>query len=100
MEELISVLTLSKKANKLIMGFDVVKEAVLNQTAKLVLLSNDLSAKTKKEMVFICQGSQMEVLELPLNMDELWYLLGKKCGVIAVSDQGFSKKIASLLSAY
>jgi len=99
MEKLISVLTLSKKARKLIMGFDVVKEAVLDQTAKLVLLSKDVSPKTQKEVTFICQKHQMNTVVVPLEMDELWYLLGKKAAVLAVTDQGFAEKIVSLLQA-
>lgn len=99
MEKLISVLTLSKKAKKLIMGFDVVKEAVLNQTARLVLLSDDVSPKTKKEAEFLCGKQQLALAVIPLKMDEIWYLLGKKSGVLAITDTGFAEKILSLLRA-
>ena len=48
MDKVISALSLSKKAGKLILGFDVVKESVQNKTAKLVVLASDVSFKTKK----------------------------------------------------
>ncbi len=99
MEQLVAMLTLSKKANKLMMGFDVVKEAVLNQTAKLVLLANDVSPKTRKEVTFLCRNQSVEIVTLPYQMDEIWYLLGKKVGVLAITESGFVKKISCMVQA-
>ncbi len=99
MEQLVAMLTLSKKANKLTMGFDVVKEAVLNQTAKLVLLANDVSPKTRKEVAFLCRNQSVEIVTLPYQMDEIWYLLGKKVGVLAITESGFAKKIFCMVQA-
>ena len=100
MEQFISALTLSKRAGKLLLGFDVVKEAVQNRTAKLIVLANDLSPKTKKEVRFLLESQPVPVLEPPLKMDEIWYLLGKKAGVIAITDDGFAKKLLSLAKQF
>ena len=99
MEQLTAILTLSKKANKLMMGFDVVKEAVLNQTAKLVLLTNDVSPKTRKEVAFLCRNQSVKIVTLPYQMDEIWYLLGKKAGVMAITEAGFATKISCIVRA-
>lgn len=96
-ERLISALTLSKKAKRLIIGFDSVKEAVLARAATLVLLSVDVSEKTKKEMTHLCREYSAASVMLPFKMDELWYLLGRKAGVMAVTDAAFAEKILTLL---
>ena len=96
MEQFISALTLSKRAGKLLLGFDVVKEAVQNRTAKLIVLASDLSPKTKKEVRFLLESQPVPVQDSSLRMDEIWYLLGKKAGVIAITDDGFAKKLLSL----
>ncbi len=97
MEKLVSALTLSQKARRLVVGFDAVKEAILNQTAKLVLLSDDVSPKTRKEAEYLCQTHHVMLRILPFKMDELWYLLGRKAGVLSVIDKGFAEKILALL---
>ncbi len=93
MEKLAAALSLSKKAGKLVLGFDVVKEAVQNKKAALVLLSEDISPKTRKEVAFLCGKYSVCLAELPFKLDEIWYLIGKRAGVIAVTDKGLSEKI-------
>lgn len=98
MDKVISALSLSKKAGKLILGFDVVKESVQNRTAKLIVLASDVSFKTKKEMDFVCTNHGVKRIVIPLKMDEIWYVLGKRAGVIAITDDGFANMIDSAVS--
>ncbi|MDD6237583.1 MAG: ribosomal L7Ae/L30e/S12e/Gadd45 family protein [Clostridiales bacterium] len=98
MDKVISALSLSKKAGKLILGFDVVKESVQNRTAKLIVLASDVSFKTKKEMDFICTNHGVKRIVIPLKMDEIWYVLGKRAGVIAITDEGLANKMNSVIS--
>ncbi len=93
MEKLAAALSLSKKAGKLVLGFDVVKEAIQNKKAALILLSEELSPKTRKEVEFLCGKYAVGMKELPFRLDEIWYLIGKRVGVIAVTDAGLSEKI-------
>ena len=46
-------LTMCRKAGKLLLGFDAVKEAAKQGSVKLFLLSADASAKTEKEIRFL-----------------------------------------------
>ncbi len=34
--------------------------------------------------------------EMPLTMDEVWFAVGKRAGVLAVADEGLAKKLAQL----
>lgn len=86
-------ITLAKRANKLIMGFDVVKESLQNKTGKLLVVSEDVSEKTRKEVLYLSQKYETEIIFIELTLDELWYLVGKRVGVMCINDDGFANKI-------
>lgn len=98
MNKLIQTVTLCKKMGKLILGFDLVKKAMITGKAQLVLLACDLSPKTIKEAGYLCQQFDTPICHTPLTLDEYWYLIGKRVGVIAVTDQHFAKKLETILN--
>ena len=85
------------KALKL--GFDPVKSTLEHGQAKLVLLAKDLSSKSKDSMLRICQQDGCPAALLPLQMDEIWFLVGKRSGILAVTDAAFAKKLSELLES-
>lgn len=95
----ISTLGLMRKNGKLIMGFDAVCREFASEKSPLVgvAVSGDLSPKTLKELLFQRDKakSSAKICRLSATMDELAAVLGKKCGVIAVTDEGFWKIIDS-----
>ena len=84
-------ITLCKRAGKLIMGFDLVKGAMQTEEAELIILACDLSEKTRKEMLFLAENYEYKVVDTLLTMDELWYCIGKRAGVLAISDAGLAR---------
>mgnify|MGYP003377541488 CR=1 FL=1 len=58
-DSLLSSIGLARKAGKLILGFDAVSAACKNGTAALVLLSEDLSPKSRKEIVRVAEQYQV-----------------------------------------
>ncbi|MBC8570436.1 L7Ae/L30e/S12e/Gadd45 family ribosomal protein [Zongyangia hominis] len=96
-EQLLSFLSLIKRAGRLALGFDVVKEAVHTRRAALVLCASDLSQKTYKEVSLICARSQVPLEPLPATMDEIWFVVGKRSGVLAVLDRGMAGRLRQLL---
>lgn len=86
-------ITLAKRAGKLIMGFDVVKDALQTKTCKLLVISEDISEKTRKEVLFLANKYEMDIVFIELTLDELWYLVGKRVGVMCLNDDGFANKI-------
>lgn len=97
-EKLIQSITWCKRIAKLVLGFDLVKNAMQMGTAEVVLLASDLSPKTAKELRYLADQLEYQPLVTPLTMDEYWYLIGKRVGVIAVTDPVFAEKIETLLA--
>ena len=63
----------------MIPGFDSVKECLEQHTAKVVLISADLSPKTATD----------------LTMDQIRQAIGRKTGVLAICDAGFARGLCS-----
>lgn len=96
--KLLSTLGICRKAGKLVWGFDAVAQAVTGNKAVLVLAAQDTSAKSVKEIRFICDKHNIKVLPIPVTMEDLWQKIGKKVRILAVTDDGLSHTIQSVLS--
>ena len=97
MDELASTLSLCRRAGKLAMGSDMVRQAVERRRAHLVLAASDISARTIKELRSICAPAMIPVQVLQYTLNEIWYLTGKKAGVLAITDAGLAGKLQGLL---
>ena len=93
----ISTLGLMKKTGSIITGFDAVERELKNPASKIcgLALANDLSPKSRKEILFICEKHrpQMKAVTLPATMEQIGSILGKKTGIVAVMDEGFWKSV-------
>lgn len=93
----VSLLGLANRARKVISGEELVIKEVRNGKAKLVLLSNDASANTEKKVTDKCSHYNVP-LEVVENREQLGHAIGKDSRVvIAVLDEGFAKKLRTLL---
>ena len=97
-DPVLQTLSFCRKAGKLNFGFETVKNAVINEKAFLLLAAKDLSAKTLKEVNFLSQKYSLPCFTLPYSMEEVGFAIGKLTGVLAVTEQGFAKKITKLLN--
>lgn len=93
MNKLVQIIALSKRAGKLVFGFDSVKESLENKKAYLLIATSCLSEKTLKEVKFLSEKYNAELIMIDSTLDELWYLIGKRTGVFSIVDENFSKKI-------
>jgi ribosomal protein L7Ae-like RNA K-turn-binding protein len=85
---------IARKAGKLMLGFDMVSEAL--KTGKA-----DASERTKKEVLFLMKRTEISVPCYTLTeytKEALGHSLGKMTAVLAVCDEGFSGQIAKLVS--
>ncbi len=97
MDKVMSLLSLSRKAGKLTVGTDATLHAVKSGKAKCVLVTKDLSQKSRKNITFACDERQTRLKELPYTMEEMEFWLGKRFGIMSVMDDGFCKGICDML---
>ena len=82
-DAILSLLGLCRRAGKLTIGNDAVVEDTKNGTAKLVILTRDISANTRKKLT-----------------KELGFALGRRlAAVVAVCDDGFAAKLTTLIES-
>lgn len=99
MNNILGTVGLCRKAGKIVFGFDAVAAAVKDPNVKVggILLAADLSEKSKKEVRFICEKFSVDVTETEITLDEFGSVLGKRTGIIAVTDAGFYGSITKSL---
>ncbi len=95
-KQILSMLSLSKKAGKLVCGFDAVCEELSKKQWNTVFITCDISDKTKKEIMRECKNRFFMCIELPLTMDDLSVITKKKIGIVCVTNQSFAIKIKTL----
>lgn len=95
----LSLLGLSRKAGKLVFGFETVKTAMQKGDAEMVFSACDLSPKTAKELVFICENLEVEHIKTSYDMKTLGSAIGKMTGIVAVTDEGFKRSLKQKLLA-
>lgn len=89
--------TMCRRAGRLRMGMDMTKDACAAGEAKAVLVAEDVSAKTLKEVKFVCAKYGVKLYAMGIPMDEIGFELGKRVGILAVCDDGFAKKTGRIL---
>lgn len=82
------MISMSRKAGKLILGFDSVKQAIEQEKIQSVFITSDISARTEKEINFVANKYNIIPTKVPVNMEEMYFYISKKVGVFSISDQG------------
>jgi ribosomal protein L7Ae-like RNA K-turn-binding protein len=95
-DRLMNLLGLARKAGKLELGSEAVKQAVRRHRAALVLLCVDLSPKSAQSVREEAEKAGINAAELPAEMDTVQAALGQRAGVIAVNDSGFAEALLKL----
>lgn len=99
-QQIINFLGLATRARKTVTGEELVIREVRRQQAKLVILANDASANTEKKVNDKCASFNVDLVVFG-NRYDLGNAIGKEARVvIAIMDQGFAKKMASLINEY
>lgn len=98
-QKLAGILSICRKAGKLVLGFDPMKEALEKHHVSGVLTTADISPKTYKEVCYFCQKQNVPVCPVPLTMLELGSTVGRKAAVAAVTDSGFFDRMQQLCAA-
>lgn len=96
---LLSLLGLARRAGKIVIGFESLKESFESGKVYLAVCAQDISPKTFKEVNFFAEKSkndQLSVIKLEQNRDEISNAIGTSAATLGICDQGFAKKILQL----
>ena len=69
-DNFLSSLGICKRAGKLVFGFETIKTAMQKGQAVLVFTAVDLSAKTAKELRYLCSQMEVELIETDYDMHQ------------------------------
>lgn len=94
-DKLKSILGLARRANKISLGTDSVTESIRKNIAKLIIFSSDASTNTVENIQR--KTRDIRTLKIKGDMDFIGSAIGKKCAVISINDEGFSKTICRLI---
>ena len=95
MKNSLGTIGLCRRAGKLVFGFDAVKDEIMKPDRKVkgVILADDLSEKTKKEVNFVCDKFGVIVHTPGITMDEIKGVIGKYTGILGILDEGLFRSI-------
>lgn len=92
--KILNLLGFAAKSGSLKYGFEMSVEAMKKGICQLVIVADDVSQKTKKEIDFFAQKTNVKhISPKGVTMDSLTKAVGKKCGMVSLNDKGFANAI-------
>ncbi len=92
-DKFLALIGFASKSGNLSFGADSVNESLKRNKAKLVIIANDISDKSRKEIKFFASKSDVPVLDAEYDISVLSHATGKKGGIISVNEIGFANAI-------
>ena len=90
----LTLLGFASKAGKLAFGMDAAANSLKSHRAHIIITACDISPKSFKEIAFFSQKYNIPIISFSdCNMERLSKAVGRKCGIISVNDEGFSKAL-------
>lgn len=94
--KIFNAISLSRKAGRLVLGFDAVCDSVASGEARLVLFAKDVSPGTQKRMLAFIEET-CPAYTVPYEQTDLAMITRKPVGVMAVADVGLAKLCLSAI---
>ena len=90
-DRIINAFGLARRAGKCAVGSDICVELIRKNKAKLVIIAQDVSDNTVKNVVNSCSFHNVSYFHLPADKYKLGEKLGKKSGITsaAITDDSF-----------
>lgn len=90
-KKILSLLGFAAKAGSLSYGFGAVTDMIKASKAFLVLIAEDISAKSCKEVFYFSNKYNIKAITLNgIDINAVTNAVGRKCGIISVNDKGFA----------
>ena len=79
---------------KVVSGMDAVIEAIEKNKVNLVLVTTDISEKSRENIEYVCTKHQVKVIKFKETMENLGRAIGMKSrAIIGIRDKSFSNGI-------
>lgn len=98
MNKFLSFLGLVRRSGKIAIGADAAADAMKQHEACLLILSGELSEKSAENARFLAEREQIEALSVPFGFSEIGQAIGKKAGMLAVTDPNMARKLIEIQS--
>ncbi|MCQ2477598.1 MAG: ribosomal L7Ae/L30e/S12e/Gadd45 family protein [Clostridia bacterium] len=96
-DKILTLLGFASKAGKLSYGFDKTLLSLKSKKSFLIIVSSDVSEKSKKEISFYAKKHKTKVLFSDLfDTEELTKAVGRVCATVSVNDNSFADAIIGL----
>ena len=93
--KVLTLLGFASKAGKLSFGAAASSDKIKGGNAKLVIISSDISEKSKKEIRFLSDKYGVNAILLDtVSTLTLSNAVGRNCGILSVNDGSFAAAIA------
>ena len=97
MNEILALISLSRRAGKLAAGFDyAVREASKGRAGRIFALAG-ISDNTYKKLVKSAEQIGVPVIMLPVSMDEAEFYLGKRTAVLCITEKNLEGRVDELI---
>lgn len=95
-----SMLGLARRAGRLSMGHDTVLDSIKKNKSELIVFACDISQRLVSEIKAAADrhNKNLPCVTISENMDEIFFTLGYKAGVISVNDTNFANRILELIN--
>ncbi len=96
--KILSLLGFAAKAGRLSFGFEASVQSINSSKAQLVLIAEDISPKSLKEIRFFAEKKNIKYFILKgIDIKALSIAIGRKCGIVSVNEVGFAKALEKVL---
>ena len=76
-QKTINLVSICRKSGKIIAGFDAVKDAAMEGNISCVLVTEDISMKTLKEVKFFCSNTHTDIGKVDMTKEDMFDTLSK-----------------------
>lgn len=97
--KILSLMGLARRAGKLQMGNDPVRDSLRCGKARLLVLAGDISQRTARGLRAAAQTAGVPCLVLTGGMERMAAAIGRRSGAAAVEDAGFADRMRALARA-
>lgn len=95
-QKTINLVSICRKSGKIIAGFDAVKDAAMEGNISCVLVTEDISMKTLKEVKFFCSNTHTDIVKVDMTKEDMFDTLSKEVVVVGIGDKGFANRFREL----